>query len=134
MLRTLRKLTGQGRCGIDYLSAAFHRPNQACRMASTLPSTPIFCALASHDPKSTAILHYPSGRRFTYGDLLGDVAYEQQSLQAAAGSGAFGGERVAFLIENSYDYVGANSLMQCEYRLDLVLVQSLYSRSLAAMP
>ena len=81
-------------------------------MASTFPDLPIFRAIASHDPHSTAIIHSRSARRFTYGELLKDVEdakvklYEQ--LKSACPE-SIGGQRVAFLVENGYDYVGANS-------------------------
>jgi hypothetical protein len=76
------------------------------RMASTLPRLPLFETLAGHDPKSTAIVHSASGKRFTYGQLLGDVARAKDRLLQEAGGGALDGLRVAFLVENSYDYVG----------------------------
>lgn len=85
------------------------RPHQL-RMASTFPDPPIFRAIASHDPESTAIVHSKSNRRFTYGDLLRDVEdakiklYRQLKI---ASPGPVGGQRVAFLVENGYDYVGA---------------------------
>ncbi|EEY17761.1 conserved hypothetical protein [Verticillium alfalfae VaMs.102] len=74
-------------------------------MASTLPKLPIFEAIASHDPHSTAVIHSLSGRRFQYGELLGDVRRTRDELQAAAGKPVLDGERIAFLVENSYDYV-----------------------------
>ncbi|KAM0278843.1 hypothetical protein ACHAQH_004919 [Verticillium albo-atrum] len=74
-------------------------------MASTLPKLPIFEAIAGHDPDSTAVIHSLSGRRFRYGELLGDVRRTRNELQAAAGRTALDGERIAFLVENSYDYV-----------------------------
>ena len=77
------------------------------RMASTLPRLPLFEALAGHDPTSTAVVHSASGRRFTYGQLLGDVAEAKDRLLQEAGGSAIDGHRVAFLAENSYDYVGA---------------------------
>lgn len=76
-------------------------------MASTLPKLPIFEALKSHDPKTTAIVHYPSGRNFTYGELIHDVADATEELKGKAESNQLPGERVAFLVENGYDYVGA---------------------------
>lgn len=76
-------------------------------MASTLPRLPIFEAITSHDPKTTAIVHYPSGRSFTYGELIHDVADATEELRAKAGRQELFGERVAFLVENGYDYVGA---------------------------
>lgn len=76
------------------------------RLASTLPRLPIFEAIANHDRQSTAVVHSASGRRFTYGELLGDVAEAKDRLLQEAGGSSIDGHRIAFLVENSYDYVG----------------------------
>jgi malonyl-CoA/methylmalonyl-CoA synthetase len=78
-------------------------------MASTLPKIPIFEAVASHNPKSTAIVHSLSGRSFTYGELLNDVAAAKDKLARNTNGKATQDERIAFLVENGYDYVGALS-------------------------
>lgn len=89
-------------------------------MASTFPDLPIFRAIASHDPKSTAIIHSRSERKFTYGELLKDVEgakitlYNQLKSVSVEGDSR-GGQRVAFLVENGYDYVGASKC--CFYAL-----------------
>lgn len=62
--------------------------------------------MAAHDPASTAVVHAPSGRRFTYGELLGDVGRARDRLREAREGRDMDGERVAFLVENSYDYIG----------------------------
>lgn len=77
-------------------------------MVSTLPRLPIFQAIANHDPQSTAVIHSLSGRRYTYGQLLGDVAEIRDKLLKESGRSTINGERIAFLVENSYDYVGAH--------------------------
>ncbi|OAA81029.1 2-succinylbenzoate-CoA ligase [Akanthomyces lecanii RCEF 1005] len=79
----------------------------AAGAATSLPRLPILEAVAAHDPASTAVIHALSGRRFTYGELLGDVARARERLREAVGGKekSLTGERVAFLIENSYDYV-----------------------------
>ncbi|EKG17074.1 AMP-dependent synthetase/ligase [Macrophomina phaseolina MS6] len=74
-------------------------------MASTLPRLPVFQAIASHDPQSTVVVHSLSGRKFTYGQLLRDVARAKDQLRQAAQGQILDGERIAFLVENSYDYV-----------------------------
>ncbi|KAK3046036.1 hypothetical protein LTS18_013483, partial [Coniosporium uncinatum] len=74
-------------------------------MASTLPKLPIFEAITKHDPKSTAIVHSLSGRNFTYGELCNDVMGARLKLEKAAGGKPVEGERIAFLVENGYDYV-----------------------------
>ena len=89
-------------------------------MASTFPHLPIFRAIASHDPKSTAVIHSQSGKQFTYGNLLKDVEaakitlYNQLKYASAPGE-SVGGQRVAFLVPNSYNYVGASR--DCFYPL-----------------
>ena len=75
-------------------------------MASSLPRLPIFEAIAGHDPCSTAVVHAASGRRFAYGQLLGDVSRARDRLRSARGDADLDGERIAFLVENSYDYIG----------------------------
>ena len=76
-------------------------------MASSLPRLPVFEAIASHDPQSPAVIHSLSGRSFTYGGLLKDVANAKDKLCQAAGR-SMDGERIAFMVENGYDYVGMN--------------------------
>jgi hypothetical protein len=78
------------------------------RMASTLPKLPVFEAIASHDPNSTVVIHSVSGRRFTYGELLKDVAEARDRLHENACNNSIEGQRIAFLVENGYDYVGAH--------------------------
>jgi hypothetical protein len=70
-----------------------------------LPNIPIFQAIKDHDPSSLAVIHSISGRTFTYGNLIGDVLRAREDLRRKAGS-SLTGERVGFLAENSYDYVG----------------------------
>jgi malonyl-CoA/methylmalonyl-CoA synthetase len=80
-------------------------------MASTFPDLPIFRAISSHDPQSTAIIHSKSNRTFTYGELLKDVEDAKIKLYSQlkkTSPESIGGQRVAFLVENGYDYVGAN--------------------------
>lgn len=83
-------------------------------MIATFPNLPIFRAIASHDPESTAIIHAKSSRTFTYGELVRDVEssrikLDQHLKSAVRDIGQVGGQRVAFMVENSYDYVGANA-------------------------
>lgn len=80
--------------------------SQYHRMASTLPKLPVFEAISQHDPQRTAVIHSRSGRRFTYGELLKDVADASSKLRQSAGRTDLDGRRIAFLVENGYDYVG----------------------------
>ncbi|KAK8075152.1 hypothetical protein PG997_009815 [Apiospora hydei] len=83
-------------------------------MASTLPRLPLFEAISKHDPDSTAVVHCLSGRSFKYGELLPDVARTRNRLYEAAGRSDIRGERIAFLVENSYDYVGTHCNPACD--------------------
>lgn len=81
---------------------------------TTLPNIPIFQALKDHDPNSLSVLHSLSHRTFTYGNLIGDVLRAREDLRSKAGDIA--GERVGFLAENSYDYVGMFTQISPEYQ------------------
>ena len=72
-----------------------------------LPRTPLFEALAAHDRASTAVVHSASGKTFTYASLLADVDDVRARLAAATGAADLREQRVALLIENGYEYVGA---------------------------
>lgn len=79
------------------------------RLLATLPNIPIFRALTDHDPSTLAVSHSASARSFTYGNLVADVLRAKEDFEqkaAAKSNGQLAGERVAFLAENSYDYVG----------------------------
>lgn len=78
-------------------------------LLAQLPNTHIFRALREHDPSSLAVVHSLSGQSFTYGNLTADVLRAKEDLdhKAAETKGKLSGERVAFMAENSYDYVGA---------------------------
>ena len=77
-------------------------------MASTLPRLPLFEALKKHDAQRTAVVHSLSGRCFTYGELVNDVAAAKDKLQRNTGGKSAEGARISFLVENGYDYVGAH--------------------------
>lgn len=75
----------------------------------SLPKLPLFEAISRHNPDSSSVIHCLSKRTFKYGSLLGDVARARLRLLEIAGKQPqddLNGERVAFLIENGYDYVG----------------------------
>ncbi|GBF64734.1 acyl-CoA synthetase [Trichophyton mentagrophytes] len=79
------------------------------RLFSSLPNLPLLHPLASHDQLSTSVVHSASSRTFTYGNLLGDVISAQDKLKTIGGRHSrlldLQGKPVAFLAENSYDYV-----------------------------
>lgn len=96
----------------------------AGRSLATLPNLSLFRALKNHDQSSLAITHNPSFRTFTYENLVADVLQSQDRLRQSDGGGRDGlrGERVAFLAENSYDYVG--TVLSClSYILHYISVE-----------
>lgn len=88
---------------------------QQTRQDSTLPNLPFFQALACHNPDTTSVVHSASRRSFTYGNLVADVILAQDRLLQLSGKGLertpLRGKPVAFLAENSYDYVGTVFLL-----------------------
>lgn len=79
----------------------------ALEMATAVKRTPFFEALQRHDASSTAIVNHHSGVAFSYGSLLRDVARAKYRLIQKVGEGHdIAGERIAFMIESGYGYVG----------------------------
>jgi acyl-CoA synthetase (AMP-forming)/AMP-acid ligase II len=93
--------------GVSQFISARKLPTYAhVRWASTLPKLAIFEAIVGHDPRSPAIVNN-NGDIFTYGQLAQDVAKAKERLSKVAGD--LDDERVVFLVENGYNYVGATS-------------------------
>ncbi|KAK5110273.1 hypothetical protein LTR62_006126 [Meristemomyces frigidus] len=76
-------------------------------MVAALQRSAFIDAISKHDPNSTAVVHSLSGRSFKYGSLLQDVASAKERLLQTTGKdeSSIVGERIAFLVENGYDYV-----------------------------
>lgn len=76
---------------------------------ASIQRSALFEAIQKHDSDSISVVHSLSGRTFQYGSLLNDVAAAKERLlqQTGRDEKSIVGERVAFLAENSYDYVGA---------------------------
>ena len=75
-----------------------------------MPRKPIFGEISKHDPNSVAVIQSDDGKTFTYGDLLKDVAASKQSMLESSKLKTLESERVAFLVENGYDYVGRHTV------------------------
>lgn len=102
LLRPCLRITHSPR--YHYLAPAL---SAHAKLLSTLPDIPIFRALKDHDPSSLAVVHSVSSRSFTYGNLIADVLRAKDDIERKSSkTGKLTGERVAFLAENSYDYVG----------------------------
>src|SRR5580700_2429495 len=84
--------------GVQLQYSRASTPFSPFRMSSTLPKLPVFEAIASHDPHSTVVIHSASGRRFTYGALIEDVAEAKERLYKEAGTSSLDGQRIAFLV------------------------------------
>jgi hypothetical protein len=130
------RLWSPARCSIKRHHLAMAHLDR--RLLSSLPDLPLLRALQEHGPSRVAVTHSHSGRSFTYSNLIGDVARARQQLaDRANGDGQLSGERVAFLAENSYDYVGIVplALMRPLSRESIAenQWQLLFSRSLPAM-
>jgi malonyl-CoA/methylmalonyl-CoA synthetase len=75
-------------------------------MAISIQRSVLVEAIQKHNPSTTAVVNHDSGSVFSYGQLLRDTAYAKERLLQTAGRDDIGGERVAFLVENGYQYVG----------------------------
>ena len=82
------------------------RPLRWDRRASTLPKIPILEAITRHDPNSVAVIHSDGGESFTYGNLLRDVVAVKKHVIGITKDVNLEGERIAFMAENGYDFVG----------------------------
>ena len=79
------------------------------RMASNLPKNALFSALINHDEHSIAIAHSASCQKHTYGQLVRDVAWGRGWLNNKIEQMQIKSRCVAFLIDNGYEYVGAQN-------------------------
>lgn len=66
----------------------------------------MFQVLHEQDASSTAIVNQSTGAVFSYGSLLRDIARARQALLKSVGDKPLTGERIGFLVENGYGYVG----------------------------
>ena len=80
------------------------------RMASNIPRNALFGALVNHDKQRVAIAHSASNQKYTYGQLVRDVALGRDWLDEKLEHMQKESECIAFLVENGYDYVGARNL------------------------
>lgn len=76
-----------------------------------------FEAMKAHDPQSIAVVNHDTGKTFTYRHVLNDVAAAKDRLLKETGKdeNSIVGERIAFLVENGYDYVGMIDLYNMNY-------------------
>lgn len=77
-------------------------------MAVTLHHSAFLEAIRKHDPSSVAVVETGSGACFSYNALLQSVARAKELLLLKSGrsDASISGERIAFMVENGFDYVG----------------------------
>lgn len=75
-------------------------------LATALQRSSFIEAIQKHDPSSLAILENDSGASFSYGTLLNSIAHAKDELLCKAGRADISGERIAFMVESGYEYVG----------------------------
>ena len=80
-------------------------------MTIIIQRSAFFEAIQKHNPSSTAVINHDSGAAFSYGTLLGDVARAKERLLQTVDRDDISGERIAFLVENEYNYVGMKSTL-----------------------
>jgi hypothetical protein len=80
-------------------------------MALSIQRSVFFEAIQKHDPSSTAVINHASGAMFSYGTLIRDVARAKDTLLQRTARDSIAGERVAFLIDNEYKYVGMEYIL-----------------------
>ena len=75
-------------------------------MAVKHPRSVLFEALRAHDQGSIAIVDSASWKCVTYASLLKDISSFKHQLLRDVGRDDVSDERVAFIVENSYNYTG----------------------------
>jgi malonyl-CoA/methylmalonyl-CoA synthetase len=80
-------------------------------MAFEVSRSVLFEALRGHDQGSAAIADTAAGKHFTYASLMRDVSNFKRQLLRELGRNDISGERVAFIVENGYNYVGQRLLI-----------------------
>jgi malonyl-CoA/methylmalonyl-CoA synthetase len=99
-----------------------------CVSRRGLSNRPLFEAIASQDPSRTAIIHSKSQNRFSYGQLLADVATTRDQLAGLKG------QRVGLLSKNNYDYVGMYPESRTKPSDDLVTLLGIIAANCTAIP
>jgi len=75
-------------------------------LATALQRSSFIEAIQKHDLSSLAILENDSGASFSYGTLLNSIAHAKDELLCKADRADISGERIAFMVESGYEYVG----------------------------
>jgi hypothetical protein len=75
-------------------------------MSANIHRTPLLKALYEQDASSIAIIDQSSGAAFSYGLLIHDITRARYGLLKSVGDKPLAGERIGFIVENGYGYVG----------------------------
>ncbi|RGP69400.1 acyl- synthetase family member mitochondrial [Fusarium longipes] len=73
---------------------------------TTLQRSSFLEAIQKHEPYSLAVVENASGASFSYNILINSIAHAKEELLAQAGRTDISGERIAFMVEAGYEYVG----------------------------
>ena len=74
-------------------------------------ASPLVAVISGHRHDACAIIHSDSDKGFTYGRLCQDIANAKVRLRQDLFQGRTPeGQRLAFMLDNGYDYVGAPSI------------------------
>lgn len=77
-------------------------------MTITVHRSAFFEAILKHEGSSVAVVENESGASFSYNSLLDSITRAKEQLLAKTGKcdSSISGERIAFLVESGYEYVG----------------------------
>lgn len=77
-------------------------------MTISLHRSAFFEAILKHEGSSVAVVENESGASFSYSSLLNSVAHAKEQLLAKTGKcdTSISGERITFMVESGYEYVG----------------------------
>lgn len=80
-------------------------------MAITLQRSAFVEAIRKHDQSSIAVVESESGESFSYDTLLKSIAGAKELLLSKTGKDDISGERVAFMVESGFQYVGMYTVL-----------------------
>lgn len=89
-------------------------------MAISLQRSAFLEAIQKHEPSATAVVENDSGSSFSYSSLLQGVACAKELLlrKTARTERDISGERIAFMVENGFDYTGMDETIIRSRRRD----------------
>jgi hypothetical protein len=80
-------------------------------MAITLQRSAFLEAIQKHDQSSIAVVESDSGESFSYHTLLNNIVCTKELLLSKMGKDDVSGERIAFMVESGFQYVGMYTML-----------------------